>query len=339
MALTIEQTLQQGVAAHKEGKFQEAERLYRAILESQPMHPDANHNLGVLAVSFNKAESASPFFKKALESNPKIEQFWLSYIGALMKENKFSEAEIAVSKSKNNCVGSEKIDALSQQILAAQALASPSPSPRELNRLLEHYQNGRYLDAEKIALSLSEQYPYDNFSWKILGAILKNTDRLSEAVFTGKKTVELNPDDAEAHYNLGNTFELLSRFEEAIVSYKQATTLQPDYAEAYINLGKILEELGRYEEAEKNFRNAIFLKPDLFEAYSNLGNTLTMMGRLKEAEVSYRQAVSLKPDIELNHSNLGSLLLKMGQHQEGLNEKMIGDGIITFDLKDGLSIV
>ena len=53
MELTVDQALQQGVAAHKEGKVQEAERLYRAILQSQPAHPDANHNLGVLAVSMN----------------------------------------------------------------------------------------------------------------------------------------------------------------------------------------------------------------------------------------------------------------------------------------------
>ena len=51
MELTIEQALQQGVAAHREGKLEEAERLYRAILQAQPLHPDANHNLWVIAVS------------------------------------------------------------------------------------------------------------------------------------------------------------------------------------------------------------------------------------------------------------------------------------------------
>ena len=39
MELTIEQALQQGVAAHKEGKLQDAERLYRVILQTQPLHP------------------------------------------------------------------------------------------------------------------------------------------------------------------------------------------------------------------------------------------------------------------------------------------------------------
>ena len=93
MELTIEQALQQGVAAHKEGKLQEAKRLYRAILQSQPLHPDANHNLGVLAVSVNKADAALPLFKTALEAKPKIEQFWLSYIDALIKERQFDNAK------------------------------------------------------------------------------------------------------------------------------------------------------------------------------------------------------------------------------------------------------
>ena len=60
MKTGIEEALQQGIAAHKEGKLQEAERLYRTILQSQPLHPDANHNLGVLAVSVDKAAAALP---------------------------------------------------------------------------------------------------------------------------------------------------------------------------------------------------------------------------------------------------------------------------------------
>ena len=51
MELTIEQALQQGIAAHKKGKLQDAERLYWAILTLQPTHSNANYNLGVLAVS------------------------------------------------------------------------------------------------------------------------------------------------------------------------------------------------------------------------------------------------------------------------------------------------
>ena len=78
MELSVEQTLQQGVAAHNAGNPQEAERLYRAILEVQPSHPDANHNLGLIAAAMNQSDSALALFKTAVDGNPNIEQFWLS---------------------------------------------------------------------------------------------------------------------------------------------------------------------------------------------------------------------------------------------------------------------
>ena len=92
MELTVDQALRQGVAAHKEGKLQDAERFYRAILQAQPNHPDANHNLGVLAVSVGKPLEAIPLFKLAVDANPQIEQFWLSYADALIKAERFGDA-------------------------------------------------------------------------------------------------------------------------------------------------------------------------------------------------------------------------------------------------------
>ena len=66
MELTLDQALQQAIEAHKAGQVQEAERLYTAILKAQPKHPDANHNMGVLAVGVGKVQEALPFFKTAL---------------------------------------------------------------------------------------------------------------------------------------------------------------------------------------------------------------------------------------------------------------------------------
>ena len=59
------------IEAHKAGKVQEADRYYTAILKANPKHPDANHNMGVLAVGVGKVETALPFFKTALEDQSK----------------------------------------------------------------------------------------------------------------------------------------------------------------------------------------------------------------------------------------------------------------------------
>ena len=91
MELTIEQALQQGIAAC-EGKLQML-NVSTGLYYNLNQHPDANHNLGVLAVSVNKADAALPLFKAALEANQKIEQFYLSYIDALIKEKQFDNAK------------------------------------------------------------------------------------------------------------------------------------------------------------------------------------------------------------------------------------------------------
>ncbi len=314
MELTIDQALQQGIAAHKEGKFQEAERLYRAILKTQPTHPVANHNLGVLAVSLNKSEAALPLFKAALEVNPNMEQFWLSYIDALIKENQFENAKQALEQGKKRGVASEKFDVLSQQLMSASNDASPSQS--QLNSLLEHYQNGRYGDAEKLAISISKQFPRHNFSLKVLGEVLKQTGRISESLVASQKAVGINPQDAEAHNNLGATLQKLGRLEEAEASCRQAIALQPDYAGADFNLGVILQELGRLEEAEASYRQAIGLEPDFAEAHYNLGIPLQELGRLEEAEASYRQAIALKPDFAEAHNYLGNTLKELRKLDE-----------------------
>jgi flagellar basal body rod protein FlgC len=73
MELTLEQALQKGIETHKVGKVQEADRYYTAILKADPKHPDANHNMGVLAVGVDKVQESLPFFKTALEANAGIE--------------------------------------------------------------------------------------------------------------------------------------------------------------------------------------------------------------------------------------------------------------------------
>ena len=93
MELTIEQALHQGVSAHNAGNLKEAERVYRAILQSQPKHPEACHNLGRIAISVNQIGAALSLFKTSLDVNPSIEQFWMSYIDALVKDNQLKVAK------------------------------------------------------------------------------------------------------------------------------------------------------------------------------------------------------------------------------------------------------
>ena len=277
MQLTIGQALQQAIAAHKEGKISEAENFYRAILQSQPNHPDANHNLGIIAVSLNQIEAAVPLFKSALDANSSVEQFWLSYVDALVKADRLKEARQVVKRAKKKGFDAKKLGKLLSQ----------------LKRVPES-------DAEA----------HNN-----LGVALQGLGKLKEAAASYNQAIALKPDYAKAHNNLGIALEALGKVKEAEASFKLAIASEPDYAEAHNNLGVALQELGRAREAAGSFNQAIALEPAYAEAHNNLGVTLEALGKFKEAEDSYNRAIAFKPDYAKAHRNV-TLIKKFDSQDE-----------------------
>ena len=77
----IEKTLVAAVDAHHKGNIIGAHSLYTSILKISPTHPDANHNLGLIAANIGKQSEALPFFERALRSNSSVPQFWKSFRG------------------------------------------------------------------------------------------------------------------------------------------------------------------------------------------------------------------------------------------------------------------
>jgi len=193
---------------------------------------------------------------------------------------------------------------------------SLEPSQEQFNNLIKYYQAGRYADAEKLSVSITQEFPKHPFAWKVLGAALNQMGKINESLVATQKSVQLDPQDAGAHYNLGNTLQDLGRVKEAEANYKKAITLKPDFAKAHKNLGNVLKELGRLDEAEASYKQAITLKPDYAEVYHNLGVLLRELRRFNESEASYRQAITLKPDYAETHNNLGNTLQDQGRLEE-----------------------
>ena len=131
-----------------------------------------------------------------------------------------------LSEQKNNLTFSEKRKKLVEQKTRNKAtkrnFKANNPSKQQLGSLLEHYQNGRLGEAEKLAVSITNEFPKHRFGWKVLGAILEQKGKKFEAVDANQTAVALSPQDAEAHYNLGNTLQKMRRSDEAEASYTNA---------------------------------------------------------------------------------------------------------------------
>ncbi len=117
------------------------------------------------------------------------------------------------------------------------------PSAQQLNSLLKYYQAGQYNDAEKLSLSLTKEFPKHKIAWKVLAAALKQNGKINESLIVSKKTVQLDPQDAEAHYNLGILLKELGRLDKACSAFFQAINLNPNFTAAYVNLGVTIQNV------------------------------------------------------------------------------------------------
>ena len=240
--MITDQTLKQAIKAHQVGRLEEADHLYQKILETQPTHPDANHNLGVLKVLLNKSADALLLFKIAVESNPSIEQYWYSYSNTLIREKKLEEAE-----------------AISRKAIKFK----PNFVTIHFNLGFILNEIGKFKEAElsyKKAITLKPEFVEAYYN---LGVTLQALGRTDEAVESYKKAIMLKPKFVEAHNNLGVILKDLGKFDDAEASYKKAIEYKVDYAEALSNLGEVQKLLGRIDDSLSNYKYAYQLKPDL----------------------------------------------------------------------------
>ena len=326
----VDQALQQALIHHKAGQLHEAETLYRRILQDRPLHPDANHNLGVLAAQLGQIQLALPFFSTALEVDLEREQFWLSYLDSLFRLGELDAARelLRLGRDAGHLQGdaAESISAQllpTKEFLPVQVPLAPKGkskrlSQRQIASLETLFNSGRYRDLELRARELIQDHPLDPFAWSCLGGALQVLGQAEDAVTAMRHALKLSPRDADIHNNLGVVLYDLGRLSEAEACCRKAISIKPGLASAHNNLANVLSSQRRLPEAEASYRRAISLNPAGAEAHSNLGNVLRSKGCLPEAEASYRRALSLKPDYAEATNNLGNTLRDMERLPEAV---------------------
>jgi len=297
----LDDVLQQAIAAHQAGDFEQAEELYLTILQTQPYHAVANHNMGLLAGQVGQFAAGLPYLHKALSVNPDEGQFWLSYADGLLKAGEAAQALDIIETAIGRGLDNEPAQALRQRI--EHAIAT-TPTLEEKQQVVALYQGGDLAGLEQASRALTDKYPASDFAWSVLGTALQAQGK--DAFEALQNTVALAPNDAEAHGNLGMAWQERGDLEQARASYGRAITLNPGFVEAHGNLAALLLAAGELEPAEQASRQALALRPDYVKAHRVLADTLKALGRSAEAVDVYQQALVLQPGVADVYLNLGN---------------------------------
>ena len=284
------------LALHQQGQLDQAEVIYKAILQLQPQHFDALQLLATIALQRNNLLEAVALFDRALKINPHHPNALSNRGNALLNMKRPEQALDSYDRAL--AIKPDFVEALNNRGIALFELKRPEQA-------LNSYDQALAIQADFVQ-ALNNR-----------GTALLALNRPEQALDSYNRVLAISPEFAEALYNRGNALYDLKRPELALDSYERALAIKPDYAEALYNRGNALRALKHTEQALDSYEQALAIKPDYAEALYNCGNTLRDLRRPREALDHYHRVLTLLPSHAEAHWNESLCHLLLGEFSPG----------------------
>jgi predicted O-linked N-acetylglucosamine transferase (SPINDLY family) len=146
---------------------------------------------------------------------------------------------------------------------------------------------------------------------------------VEEAVAAYRRALQIKPDTAVFHRNLGNVLQCAGRWNEAIPAYRRALEMEPGSTEIASSLanalsqqGSSLEQAGRLDEALASYQQAVEIQPYEPRRHCRVGCLLQRQGRLDEAAAAFHRALEIQPAHTEAHYWLADVLKEQGRWAE-----------------------
>src|SRR5882672_4964832 len=261
-----------GVSLHREGRLDEAAKVYLEILSEAPKDFDATHLLGVVALQQGRFDTAQRLIKVALEANPQdvaaIGNLGTSYMRDGQLESASQWFDIALKLQP---------DSLIALINAGTAL----------------HHMGRNREAIPI---VRKAYATDSNSYEVcnlLGACLIKCGEVREAVELFHAATRAVPDHAEGWANLSVALNAIGQHTEARECADKAVALKPQSSTALGALCAAQFDQGRLAEAIDSYRQGVALPGPSAQMLLEFANALLASGLNEEAIEQLQRAVKL----------------------------------------------
>ena len=280
--------LQRAVQLHQLGKLDEAQALYRQVLEHAPRQFDALHLLGVIERQRGNPEAAARLIGEALQVDPQQARAHCN-LGAALQD---------LDRPQDALDSYEAALRLDPQY--ALAWDNRGNTLRRLGRPAEA------LDSYERALGLRPSYPE---AWCHRAIVLHDLGRHADAAASASQALAARADWPEALLALGNALQGLEQQDQAVQAYDRALARAPERADIWCARGAAMKKAGETANALASYDKALALRPDYALAEHYRANALRTLGRKEEAIAAYRRALALGGDAQ----EIGFALAALGE--------------------------
>ena len=312
---------QKAVELQQNGALNEAEQIYRQILETAPQNADVLNLLGLIAQSKGIHYEAANYFYKAIENAPKHFPIYFNLavsLGALGRYVEAIEAYHKVLELKSDC--KEAYLGLGNLYWAQNKTDEAKEAFKKALNIDDKYIEAQTNLAEiendtetlqKISVGNPQALYY-------LGRRTFNERNFSQAAEYLQDADNLITDD-EIKTMLGETFLALGKNEDALQKFYQALQINEHNVTALVNIADLEAQNRNFKEAEKYYHKTIDVDSRNLRAHANYANMLCQNKRTLEALEEYRNAVIISPQSPELSYNLALILKSLEEYEQALD--------------------
>jgi predicted O-linked N-acetylglucosamine transferase (SPINDLY family) len=273
----------------KAGRYADAERIYRQVMEADKQYPAALINLGfVLREQGRTAEAREVLERAVCVAAEDADSHYL--LGSILETTGPKDAGVSHLQ--------KAIDLRPDFELARSEL---------ITALLK---SGRYSEATKLCEESLSILPESADLHFCRSNTYLRLDEKASAIESCKRALALNPAMLAAQQSLSRILLDTEQYEQAEASYRREIELTPEHFGPYHQLGVVLSRTRRHAGAIDQFKRAIALNPRSGASHFSLGESYTELDSESEeclalAQASYQKAVEVEPGVASFHCSLG----------------------------------
>ena len=207
------------------GRLQEAEAAWQALVAREPGRAKAWFMLGRVRHARGDLDAAIDFLRKAIALDPGFVPAYSDLGIFLQGQGRLEEAESCYRRAIALAPG------------FAEAMNNLGVALADRNRLEEA--------SAWYSRAIAERGDFVD-AFNNLGAALFRLDRAADAEALHRRAIALKPEFADAHYNLGVVQHDQGQFEAALASYSEAVRLKPEMVDARWNRAFLLLLTGEF---------------------------------------------------------------------------------------------
>jgi len=307
----VRATYKEALSFYQKEKYAEAEFLLVENEALQSNSAEVQQLLGLIRVAQINDGEAVLYFRAALRIDRKHSAAWLALIQAELRLGNLDKALQTVEKAGKLFPNNVRLTYERGQNFAKMG---------KFDLAATEFEKAAQSDSTFLKVFYALGNAYNRLGQTARAdSILELYEDLAEKtrdLDLDLRVVDLNPESADAHYNLARAHEKMKDYPAAIREYHKALKLNPEFPQAANNLGIIYFRFNQLNKARGAFEQAVSWSDTTAKYHFNLGTVYARLGNVKNAGAQWEMTLMLDPNHQKARNFVEALKKQGAQFKE-----------------------